>query len=112
MRRIAGVFTQFGKARLVLKLRGARERQRAIGSKVEERKSYAEARPEVVARAKRLGRKSPKAGGGRCERLPTSSPGQVTPRASSRKSIAAARRNRQSTPWRSGSYEAEAHPCK
>ena len=39
---------------LVSKLRGARERKRANGHKVEGRKSHAEARPEVVALAKTL----------------------------------------------------------
>ena len=39
---------------LVSKLRGARERKRANGHKVEGRKSHAEARPEVVALAKAL----------------------------------------------------------
>ena len=42
------------KAMLVAKLRGARERKRANGHKVEGRKSHAEARPEVVALAKTL----------------------------------------------------------
>ena len=48
---------QFEKAMLVSKLRGARERKRATGVKVEGRKSHAEARPEVVALAKQLRRK-------------------------------------------------------
>ena len=46
----------------VAKFRGARERKRATGVKVEGRKSHAELRPEVVAAAKRLRRKRPKGG--------------------------------------------------
>ena len=39
---------------LVSKLKGARDRKKAAGIKVEGRKSHAEARPEVVALAKDL----------------------------------------------------------
>ena len=42
MRQIAGAFAELEKARLVSKLRGARERKRATGAKVEGRRSYAE----------------------------------------------------------------------
>src|SRR5258705_13720664 len=42
MRQIAGVFAQLEKARLVGKLKAARDRKRASGVKVEGRKSYAE----------------------------------------------------------------------
>jgi DNA invertase Pin-like site-specific DNA recombinase len=42
MRQIAGVFAQLEKARLVGKLKAARDRKRATGMKVEGRKSYAE----------------------------------------------------------------------
>ncbi len=62
MRQIAGAFAQLEKARLVGKLRAARERKRASGAKVEGRKSHGELRPEVVALAKRLYRASPKTG--------------------------------------------------
>lgn len=62
MRQIAGVFAQLEKARLVAKLRHARERKRAGGAKVEGRKSHAEARPAVVNEAKRLRRASPLTG--------------------------------------------------
>ena len=48
---------QFEKAMLVSKLRGARERKRATGVKVEGRKSHQEKRPEVVALAKQMQRK-------------------------------------------------------
>jgi hypothetical protein len=46
----------------VAKLRGARDRKRATGVKVEGRKSHAELRPEVVSEARRLYRRSPKTG--------------------------------------------------
>ena len=42
MRQIAGAFAELEKARLVSKLRGARERKRATGAKCEGRKSLAE----------------------------------------------------------------------
>jgi DNA invertase Pin-like site-specific DNA recombinase len=50
MRQIAGSFAQYEKARLVRKLREARERSGKLGG----RKSYAEAQPETVALAKQL----------------------------------------------------------
>jgi len=56
MRQIAGAFAQLEKARLVAKLRAARERRRATGAKVEGRKSYRERCPEMVDLAKRLRR--------------------------------------------------------
>ena len=59
MRQIAGTFAQLEKARLVAKLRGARERKRATGAKVEGRKSYSERSPDgpaMVRLAKRLHR--------------------------------------------------------
>ena len=61
MREIMGVFSQLEKTRLVKKLKAARDRKRTNG-KVEGRKSHLEARPEVVAEAKRLHRASPKTG--------------------------------------------------
>jgi DNA invertase Pin-like site-specific DNA recombinase len=52
MRQIAGAFHQYEKARLVAKLKGARERKRRdTGRKVEGRKSYIEARPATVQMA-------------------------------------------------------------
>jgi DNA invertase Pin-like site-specific DNA recombinase len=60
MRQIAGSFAQYEKARLVTKLRGARERVREALGKCEGRKSYAERDPELVLAAKRLHRRSPK----------------------------------------------------
>src|SRR4051812_17686909 len=62
MRQIAGAFAQLEKARLVGKLKAARDRKRATGCKVEGRKSHSELRPEVVALARRLRRASPKTG--------------------------------------------------
>ena len=60
MRQIAGSFAQYEKARLVTKLRGARERIREAAGKCEGRKSYAESAPELVLAAKRLHRRPPK----------------------------------------------------
>ena len=62
MRQIAGAFAEYEKARLVHKLRHARERQRRERGKCEGRKTHAELRPDVVAEAKRLRRASPKTG--------------------------------------------------
>jgi DNA invertase Pin-like site-specific DNA recombinase len=58
MRQIAGSFHEYEKARLVSKLRAARERKRAAGIKVEGRKSWAEIKPELVQEAKQLRRKT------------------------------------------------------
>jgi DNA invertase Pin-like site-specific DNA recombinase len=62
MRQIAGAFAEYEKARLVGKLKQARDRKRQDMGKCEGRKSHAELRPEVVAEAKRLHRASPKTG--------------------------------------------------
>ena len=62
MRQIAGAFAEYEKARLVAKLRSARQRKRQDNGKCEGRKSHAELRPEVVSEAKRLHRASPKTG--------------------------------------------------
>jgi DNA invertase Pin-like site-specific DNA recombinase len=62
MRQIAGAFAEYEKARLVAKLRHARDRKRQDEGKCEGRKSHAELRPEVVAEAKRLHRASPNPG--------------------------------------------------
>lgn len=67
MRQIAGVFAQLEKARLVGKLKAARDRKRATGAKVEGRKSLREVDQEkhggnMIAMAKRLRRKMPKGG--------------------------------------------------
>jgi DNA invertase Pin-like site-specific DNA recombinase len=63
IRQILGSVSQFEKAMLVAKLRGARDRRKRLtGAKVEGRKSHAEERPDVVALAKSLARKRPKGG--------------------------------------------------
>ena len=54
IRQILGAVSEFEKAMLVRKLRGARERKRATGVKVEGRKSHAEKHPEVVELARQL----------------------------------------------------------
>ena len=62
MRQIAGAFAQLEKARLVAKLRGARERKRASSARVtkdgrgkcEGRRSLAERSPELIAAAHAL----------------------------------------------------------
>jgi DNA invertase Pin-like site-specific DNA recombinase len=60
MRQIAGAFHEYEKARLVAKLRAARERKRAADGKCEGRKAWSELNPELVHEAKRLRRRSPK----------------------------------------------------
>jgi DNA invertase Pin-like site-specific DNA recombinase len=60
MRQIAGAFSEYEKARLVAKLKAARDRKRATGVKVEGRPSHAEINPAMVIEAKRLRRRSPK----------------------------------------------------
>ena len=63
VRQVLGAISQFEKASLVEKLRGARERQKAAGRvKVEGRKSLAERNPEAVTMARRLHRKNPRSG--------------------------------------------------
>ena len=62
MRQIAGAFAELEKARLVGKLRHARERIRKERGKCEGRKPHVEINPEAVALAKRLHRASPKGG--------------------------------------------------
>jgi DNA invertase Pin-like site-specific DNA recombinase len=60
MRQIAGSFAQYEKARVVAKLRAARERKRQHAGRCEGRKPYAETHPRAVTEAKRLHRRSPK----------------------------------------------------
>ena len=54
LRQVLGAVSQFEKAMLVSKLRGARDRKRATGAKVEGRRTHQELRPEVVAIARQL----------------------------------------------------------
>ena len=62
MRQIAGAFHEYEKARLVAKLKAARDRKRLAVGKCEGRKSWAEINPELVQQAKRLRRRLPKGG--------------------------------------------------
>jgi len=57
MRQIAGSFAEYEKARLVAKLKAARERKRLTTGKCEGRKSHAEMDPEMVRIAKGLRRR-------------------------------------------------------
>jgi DNA invertase Pin-like site-specific DNA recombinase len=63
VRQILGAVSEFEKANLVAKLKGARDRMSATaGCRIEGRKGYAETNPELVREAKRLARKNPKTG--------------------------------------------------
>jgi DNA invertase Pin-like site-specific DNA recombinase len=62
IRQVLGAVSQFEKTMLVLKLRGARERRKAITGKCGGRKSHAELNPELVALARQLRRRRPKGG--------------------------------------------------
>lgn len=62
VRQVIGAISQFEKASIVAKLKGARERKRAVAGKCEGRKSHNESRPEVVSLARRLRRQSPSTG--------------------------------------------------
>lgn len=57
VRQVMGAIAQFEKASIVAKLRGARERKRALIGKCEGRKSHNETSPEVVALVRKLRRK-------------------------------------------------------
>jgi DNA invertase Pin-like site-specific DNA recombinase len=58
MRQVAGAFAEYEKARVVAKLKAARDRKRKeTGRKVEGRKSLVESHPEVCQLAKELRRK-------------------------------------------------------
>jgi DNA invertase Pin-like site-specific DNA recombinase len=54
MRQIAGAFHQYEKARLVAKLKAARDRKRAAGGKADGRKRWIDVNPQLVQEAKRL----------------------------------------------------------
>jgi DNA invertase Pin-like site-specific DNA recombinase len=62
IRQVLGAVSQFEKASLVAKLKGARDRKRRETGKCEGRKTHAEKRPGTVALAKKLYRASPKTG--------------------------------------------------
>ena len=57
MRQMAGVFAEYEKQRLVLKLRAARERIRAQGRRCEGALGYAHIDPGLIDLAKRMRRK-------------------------------------------------------
>jgi DNA invertase Pin-like site-specific DNA recombinase len=56
IRQVLGAVSEFEKAMVVSKLKGARDRKRATGVKVEGRKNYTEINPEMVALARKLRR--------------------------------------------------------
>jgi DNA invertase Pin-like site-specific DNA recombinase len=62
IRQVLGAVSEFEKAMLVAKLRGARDRKRRTGVKVEGRKSISEQRPETIELARSLARSRPKGG--------------------------------------------------
>lgn len=65
VRQILGAVSEFEKANLVAKLRGARDRKSvAAGKRIEGRKGYG-AQSDMIREAKRLARRSPKTGKGR-----------------------------------------------
>lgn len=58
MRQVASAFAEYEKARLVGKLRGARDRKSAeLGRRIEGRKGYAETHPDLVAAVKAMTRR-------------------------------------------------------
>jgi DNA invertase Pin-like site-specific DNA recombinase len=57
IRQILGAISEFEKSMLVAKLRGARERKRRSGVRVEGRKPISETRPETIELARKLARK-------------------------------------------------------
>jgi DNA invertase Pin-like site-specific DNA recombinase len=59
VRQVLGAIAQFEKATTVAKLKAARDRKIAAGEKCGGRKSYAEARPEMVELARQLRRADP-----------------------------------------------------
>jgi DNA invertase Pin-like site-specific DNA recombinase len=70
VRQVLGAIAQFEKAGLVAKLAAARKRKRTATGKCEGRKSLSETRPEAVALAKALARKSPRAARWACAPCP------------------------------------------
>jgi DNA invertase Pin-like site-specific DNA recombinase len=54
MRQIMGVFSQLEKTRLVKKLKGARQRKKALTGRCEGRRPIAQLQPEATARARKL----------------------------------------------------------
>lgn len=62
VRQVLGAIAQFEKASAVAKLAAARKRNREQDGRCEGRRPFAQARPEVVALARRLRRRRPKGG--------------------------------------------------
>ena len=62
IRQILGAVSEFDKAMVVAKLKGARDRKRALTGKCEGRKSHADTHPELVALVRQLRRRRPKGG--------------------------------------------------
>ena len=62
VRQVLGAIAQFEKASIVAKLAAARKRKREREGRCEGRKPLSETRPEVVALARKLRRRKPKAG--------------------------------------------------
>ena len=62
IRQVLGAISEFEKAMLVAKLKGARDRKRRTGVKVEGRKSIAEESPDTIELARKLARARPKGG--------------------------------------------------
>jgi DNA invertase Pin-like site-specific DNA recombinase len=62
IRQVLGAISEFEKAMLVAKLKGARDRKRRTGARVEGRKPLSESRPDVVALTRKLARARPKGG--------------------------------------------------
>lgn len=60
VRQVLGAIAQFDKATTIAKLRAARDRKREREGKCEGRKSYAEANPELVEKAKALSDQRPR----------------------------------------------------
>ena len=70
VRQILGAVSEFEKANLVAKLRGARDRASlAAGRRIEGRKGFHHTDPEMVRQAKRLARRNPKSGAARSLRV-------------------------------------------
>src|SRR5215510_4272171 len=62
VRQVLGAIAQFEKASSVAKLAAARKRKREREGRCEGRRSLSETRPELVALARKLRRRRPKAG--------------------------------------------------
>jgi DNA invertase Pin-like site-specific DNA recombinase len=68
VRQVLGAIAEFDKAMTVAKLKGARDRKRAVWVKVEGRKNYAEREPEAWRLPASCAGNGPRAGAPRCAR--------------------------------------------